>query len=166
MAEGSNESHQEITIHSGNIISQSEKSYHSYVSDDRKQDKIFVHICLEKMLSDLEIPENSYTVIESDYYNSQYKSAVHFHSIQQLCNKLNVTIIHVNGIAEHSKEEVEHVGGLAKVAVRKAVAQGEFFADSTDAVSYLNEQLKDKENLTYVVRKILEEDLSILRPES
>ena len=152
MAEGSNECHQEIPIHSGNIISQSEKSYHPYVSDDRKQD--------------LEIPENSYTVIESDYYNSQYKSAVHFHSIHQLCNKLNVTIIHVNGIAEHSKEEVEHVGGLAKVAVRKAVAQGEFFADSTDEVSYLNEQLKDKENLTYVVRKILEEGLSILRPES
>ena len=54
----------------------------------------------------------------------------------------------------------------AKVAVRKAVAQGELFADSTEAVSYLNEQLKDKENLTYAVRKILEEDLSILRPES
>ena len=118
------------------------------------------------MLSDLEIPQNSYTVIESDYYNSQYKSAAHFHSIQQLCNKLNVTIIRVNGIAEHSKEEVEHVGGLAKVAVRKAVAQGEFFADSTDAVSYLKDQLKDKENLTYVVIQILEEDLSILRPES
>lgn len=71
MVEGSNESHQEITIHSENIISQSEKSYQPYVSDDRKQD----------------------------------------HSIQQLCNKLNVTIIRVNGIAEHSKEEVEHVGG-------------------------------------------------------
>ena len=36
--------HQEVTIHSGIIISQSEKSYLPYVSDDRKNDQIFVHM--------------------------------------------------------------------------------------------------------------------------
>ena len=49
------------------------------------------------------------------------------------------------------------------MAVRKAVAQGEFSTDSTDVVSYLEEQLKNKENLTYVVRQRLEEDFSILK---
>ena len=46
--------HQEVTIHSEIIISQSEESYHSYVPDYWKHDQIFVHICLEEMLSDLE----------------------------------------------------------------------------------------------------------------
>ena len=83
----------------------------------------------------VEIPENFYIVIESDNCSSQYKSVAHFHSIQQLCSKFNVTIAHVYGIAEHGNAEVDHVGGLAKMAVRNAVAQGEFFADSTDVFS-------------------------------
>ena len=48
--------------------------------------------------------------------------------MQKLANQYNVNIVRVYGIAEHGKGEVDHVGGLAKTAVRKEVSNGEFFA--------------------------------------
>ena len=125
-------SHQQVTIHSGIRKLKGEKSYHPYVSNDLKHDQQFVQLAITEMLSEVEIQADEYIVIESDNCSSQYKSSAHFHSMQLLANKWNVNIIRVYGIAEHGKGEVDHVGSLAKTAARRVVAEGDFFADSTD----------------------------------
>jgi len=43
-------SHQQITVHSGLMKYQGEKTYHPYLSADRKHDQHFVHCVLEEML--------------------------------------------------------------------------------------------------------------------
>jgi len=60
-------------------------------------------------------------VIESDNCNSQYKSAQHFQDIQSLADTFNFSIIRIFSVAGHGKGEVDHVGGLAKCAIRRYV---------------------------------------------
>ena len=81
--------------------------------------------------------------------------------MQLLANNWNVNIIRIYGIAEHGKGEVDHVGGLAKTAVRRVVAEGDFFADSTDIVDFLTEKLQSSEHLQYIIKEISEKDLEI-----
>ena len=72
--------------------------------------------CLEKMLSNGDIPERDdfYIVIENDNCSLQYKAAEHFHNWQSIADSLNKKIIHVYETASHEKGEVDHVGGIAK----------------------------------------------------
>ena len=108
-------SHEQVTVHSGILKCSAIKSYHPYISDDKKHDQHFVHVVLNEVLSEAELPtgEDAYIVIESDNCTSQYKSTAHFHSIQQISNDNNVKIVRVFSIAEHGKGEVDHVGGVA-----------------------------------------------------
>ena len=62
------------------------------------------------MLSDIEIPQECTTVIESDNCTSQYKSAQYFHGLQQISTKYNRMLVRVFGIAGHGKGEIDHVG--------------------------------------------------------
>ena len=64
-------------------------------------------------------------MIESDNCTSQYKSAQHFHDLQEISTKYNRMLVRVFGIAGHGKGEIDHVGGLAEVAIRQAVAPQE-----------------------------------------
>ena len=86
--------------------------------------------------------------------------------MQLLANNWSVNIIRIYGIAEHGKGEVDHVGGLAKTAVRRVVAEGDFFADSTDIVDFLTEKLQSSEHLQYI-KKFLKKTLklSALQPD-
>ena len=112
-------SHEQVTVHSGILKCNGVKSYHPYISDDKKHNQQFVHIALNEMLSEAELPtgDDAYVIIESDSCTSQYKSAAHFHSIQQISNEKNVKIVRVYSIAEHGKGEVDHVGGIPKTAI-------------------------------------------------
>ena len=60
-------SHEQVTIHAGILKVCGEKSYHPYLSADRKHDQHFVQVALEEMLSEVEnIPPDSTIIIESD----------------------------------------------------------------------------------------------------
>ena len=73
---------------------------------------------LEEMIESTDGLNDSTTlVIESDNCSVQYKLARHFYHLQQLSNQTNKTIIRIYGIDGHDKVEVDHVGGVAKVAV-------------------------------------------------
>ena len=74
-------SHSQITVHSGILKNCGEKSYHPYLSDDKKRDQSFVKIVIEEMLKDADTEPGSYIVTESDNCSSQYKSAPHFCNI-------------------------------------------------------------------------------------
>jgi len=60
-------------------------------------------------------------IIESDNCKGQFKSTEHFYYLQELSNNTNKEIICVYGVAGHGKGEVDHVGGIAKVCVRREV---------------------------------------------
>lgn len=79
------------------------------------------------MLDRFDFEESEYLIIESDNCAAQYKSSVHFESIQRLSDKYNIKIIRLFGIPEHGKGEVDHVGGIAKTAIQREIATGAFF---------------------------------------
>ena len=72
--------YENITVHSGILKLHGDKSYHPYVSDDKKHGQVFVKIVLEKMIGTVE-NKSELCVIESDNCWSQYKSAQHFDDI-------------------------------------------------------------------------------------
>ena len=137
-------SHCQVTLHSVILKNTGEKSYHAYFSDDRKHDQVFVKLEMKEMMNEAEIVPYKYIIIESDNFSSQYKSAPHFHHLQDICNKYELKIIHVYSVAGHGKGQVDHVGGLAKVAIRREIGAGPFFANLEDMVEFLNNKLGQK----------------------
>ena len=152
-------SHEEITVHLGIIKMNGEKSYHPYLSMDQKHDHSCVEVVLNQMLCTIEVP--STIMIESDNCCSQYKCASHFHAIQEISNHYQTKIIFVYRIAEHGKGEVDHVGGLAKSAIRSEITIGGFFSDAEEMVNFLPSKFEVIESPKFVVKeidqKILEE---------
>ena len=147
-------SHEQITVHSGILKDGGEKSYHAYLSNDKQHDQKFVKVVLKEMLNEADTKNASFGIIESDNCSSQYKSASHFSDIQEISNELNIPIIRVFGVAQHGKGEVDHVRGLAKVAIRREIAAGTFFANAADMVSFLNSKFGDKVNPNYCIKEI------------
>ena len=154
-------SHEQVTVHSGILKCNGVKTYHPYISDDKKHDQQFVHIALNEMLSEAELPtgDDAYVIIESDNCTSQYKSAAHFHSIQQISNEKNVKIVRVYSIAEHGKGEVDHVGGIAKTAIRRDVEKGGFFENAEQAVEFLQLKFHEHCDPSYYVKEIKPETI-------
>ena len=92
-------SHEQVTVHSGILKVKGEKTYHPYFLDSLKHDQVFVKKVPEEMLSDIEIPQESMIVIQSDNCTSQYKSAQHFHDLQEISTKYNRILVRVFGLA-------------------------------------------------------------------
>ena len=82
------------------------------------QDQDFVNIVIEKILENCEIKECDTLLLESDC-KSQYKWSEHFDGISSIANKYNINIVRVFGVAGHGKGEVDYVGGIAKVTIRR-----------------------------------------------
>jgi hypothetical protein len=81
--------------------------------------------------------EMEYIIIESDNCCKQYKSAEHFYDLLCISNNTNKPIIRVFGIAGHGKGEVDHVGGIAKIAIRREIANDADLKDAEDMVTFL-----------------------------
>ena len=121
-------SHSQATVHSGILKNSATKSYHPYLSNDRKHDHVFVHLATEEMLKESEINPDMHMIIESDDCSQQYKSVPHFHHLQELANKYHAKIIQVYSVAGHGKGKVDHISGLAKVVTRHEIGRGSFFS--------------------------------------
>ena len=63
-------------------------------------------------------------------------------------------VLWVFGIEGHGKGEINHVGDLAKVAIRQAVALGKYFNSSEELLEFLSEKFNDSESLSYVWKEI------------
>ena len=125
------------------------------MSKDCKHDQQFVQTALEEMLLEVEsIAAKTTTIIESDNCLSQYKSAAHFHGIQDLWNKYKSAIICVYSITEHGEREVNHVGGTVKTAIPRDVAGGEVLLDCDHMFSFLKSKFSDNENPCYIIKVI------------
>ena len=137
------------------------KAYHPYLSDDLIQDNVYVNIVLDEMMCDVQ--GNKPLLIESDNCSSQYKCTAHFVKCQEIADLRDTTIIRIYGIPGHGKGEVDHVGGIAKVQVRRAVAAGHSLKVTEDMVDFLEEKFKENSNPTYIVKNIKPERLGAAR---
>ena len=104
-----------------------EKSYHPYISNNKKHEQHFIYLVLEQRLSIVDVLSADSIVIESNNCSSQYKSSTHFENVQRLCNDYDTKVIQVFGIPEHGKGEVDHVGDTAKNTIKRGVTSGMFF---------------------------------------
>ena len=136
----------QLSIHSGISKFRDQKIYQPYISDDLRHDQHFVYATIRMMLEgfDTSLPKITLITI-SDSCAAQYKSAVHFYHLQKLSTELNLRFIRLYGIPGHGKSEVDNVGGMAKVVVRKEVARGTFFHDAQSVASFL--QIKTQNSL-------------------
>ena len=155
-----------IIVHSGIMQEGGVKSYHAHLSDDRFQDQVFVNHVLDKMLEESSLKEGDKLIIESDNCTSQYKCAEHFSGLQDIARKYKVTVIRVYGVAGHGKGDVDHVGGLAKVCVRREIVAGEALYNSEDMVECLKNKFGDSESPLYFFKEITSEELERGRKEA
>ena len=88
------------------------------VKINKRHDQTFVKLALEKMLEESVRSMPEMYIIESDNCNAQYKSAQHFEAIQCLSTTFKIPVVWIFSIAGHEKGGVDHVGGLAKCAIR------------------------------------------------
>ena len=97
-------SHAQVTVHSGMVKTPTEKTYHPYISDEKKHDQVFAQLCIEHMMNEITVDHKKLpVVIESDNCRSQYKSALYFWGMQKIADEKEITVIRIYRIAEHGK---------------------------------------------------------------
>ena len=157
--------HDQVTVHSSIVKIHDEKSYHPYVSNDHKHDQTFVKLALEEMFSTID-PLPQISIIASDNCSSQYKSAQHFNGIQVICNAIEIPIIRLFGVSSHGKGEVDHIGGLAQVAIRRYIGTGGVVLDTGDCVDFLENKFGQKTNPKFYIKEINADSLNSARHEA
>ena len=139
----------QITIHSGIVKCDGEKSYHPYVNDIKKHDQAFVKLAVTEMLENTNMPDLAPIIVESDNCKAQYKSCHHYIDMQNVLDKFKCMLIRIFGIEGHGKGEVDHVGGVVKVAVRQQIARGDLFTTASEVKEFLMETFGRKEHPKY-----------------
>ena len=138
-----------ISIHSGLMRQDGEKIYHPYLSDDLCHDQSFVYLSLREMIMFAGVEEGTSVIVTSDNCSSQYKSAKNFDDLQRLADEFLITIIRIYGVAGHGKNEVDSVGGTAKIAIRTAIARKLNFFNAGDCLAYLNNKFANSTEPSY-----------------
>ena len=118
-----------------------------------------MRIAVNDILEDVPIAENDVVGLESDNCCVQYKWAAHFKDCQDLSNGLKVQLIRIYGISGHGKGEVDHVGGIAKVAIRREVAAGKFLNTAAEMVDFLGNKFAEKEHPRYAFQEVTSRNL-------
>ena len=156
--------HEQVTFHSGIVKFDGEKHYYIHISEDRTHDNVFVDEVILQMIEDAPATINI-ILINSDNCSNQYKCIQHFAKLQALANKKNITIIRIWSIAGHGKGEVDHVGGLGKVTIRRGIAGGCLIIEVYEIVDYLVSKFSDRTYPHYIFREIAAKFLEDKRTE-
>ena len=152
-----------VTIHSGLLKREGTKEYHPYFSDDLVHDQCFAYAAIKEMLSEIDVEPGSILIITGDNCCSQYKSAKNFYDLNDISDEFGITIIRIYGVASHGKNEVDAVGGVAKIAIRSAISRGTSFFNASDCVEYLREKFSFHDDPTYHFKLIESSELNDLR---
>ena len=152
-----------VTIHSGISKSKNGKSYHPYVFDSKIHNQVFVDLVIKEMLNEEDLTSPEAVLVDSDNCTGQYKSAEHFYHLQQTSNTYDLPVIRIYGVPGHGKGEVDNVGGMAKVAVRRMAAEGQSFHNAEDITSALHGKFKENTSPQYHIKEIKVQDLEIAR---
>ena len=92
-------------------------------------------------------------IIENDNCASQYKCVAYFAKLKKIADKYNVPVIRCYGIAGRGRGEVNHEGGLTKVAIRGEVGAGRNLTHTKETLSLLKTKFVEKSNHLYISRK-------------
>ena len=76
----------QITVHSGILFQNGDKSYHPYLYEDNRHGQKFVNIVINGMIG-CRSPLPDFLIVESDNCCSQYKSSEHYYDLQQIADK-------------------------------------------------------------------------------
>ena len=165
--QGMHWSHIQVTVHSAVLKTSQGKQYHPYLSEDRKHDQQLTKVAIKKVIRHInDNPE--VLLLESDNCKD-YKSLESFKETQDTCNDINIPIIHVYGVPEHGKSEVDHVGGIAKTTLRRAIAGGTVFDPDNlvpDMIEYLRAKFEDNQDPSYEITELTLEETEHERKES
>ena len=94
------------------------------------------NVLFEKMLSEFNLRPATAITIESANCKSQSKCVTHFSDIRNIADTFNSTIIRAFHIPEHGGE-VDHVGGIAKSAIKREVGTDEILIEVKEMVEFL-----------------------------
>ena len=158
-------SKKQVTVHSAILKINGNKEYHPYLTEDMCHDQQLVGVNLKKLLNIAAESNPKLILVESDN-GGDYKSSEHFHLVQEYCNEIGIPILRAYGTPEHCKHEVDHVGGIAKAALRRAIASDVFFADVGEMVEHLEEEFGDRNTPKYVVREISKREVDEKRQKA
>ena len=75
-------------------------------------------------------------------------------------------IIRLFSVAGHGKGEVNHMGGLVKVAVRRYIGAGGVVLDAGDCLSFLQKKFEGKVNPKFYLKEIITSALNEARTEA
>ena len=148
-----NWSHEQITVHSGILKCAGEKSYHHYLSNNKKHDQTFVSITIKEILNEARFEAGSYCIIESGNCTSQYQSAAHFCDLQEIANENEISIVRVFVL-------------LAMVTIHRDIASGGHLADAEEMVAFLQNKFESRLNPKYFIKEIDEKELEIAHAET
>ena len=157
-------SNSQVIVHSGITKAAGEKTYHPYFSDDKVQDHVFVRVALTEMLAEEDVA-GKVIILGSDNCKYQYKCTAHFDDCQQIAETFQTTVVRLYSIAGHGKGEVDHVGGIAKVKVRREVAAGKKLQFADQMVEHLSKMFEEKTDPSYKFKEIAVDHLEELRSE-
>ena len=151
----------QVIVHSGISKVSGEKTYHPYFSDDKVQDYVFVSIALSEMMNEQEDIDGKTIVVGADNCVVQYKCAVHFECMQELAT----TVVRLYSVPGHGKGEVDDVGGIPKVEVRREVAAGKKLQFGDEMVEFLSGKINSKTDPAYKFKNITTAQLEEARAE-
>lgn len=152
----------QITVHSAITYQNNVKTYHPYLSDDTNHDQTFVDEVVRTILCECQITSGAKILIKTDNCCNQYKSAQGFYNLQKIADEKDISIVHIYGVPGHGKSEVDHVGGISKVACRDGTANGEFLYSSEKCVSYLKNKFEFSKT-KYCIKEIPVSELNTKR---
>lgn len=134
----------EVMIQTGILKCEGNKVYHPHILNDLSHDQSFIFVTLNEFLSDVDNDPGTKSIIFSDNCCSQCKSLKNFFDLQRICNEYQIGLI--------VKNEVDVVGGLAKIAIYTAISQCQSFFSAEDCVSYLSDMFS-QENPSYQIKR-------------
>ena len=83
--------------------------------------------------------------------------------IKNLSQKYGLKIVRIYGVPEHGKIEIDCVGGVVKIALRRGVSMGHFFPSASSCIDYLKEPFDNNFDPRYVIKEIYPEALERMR---
>ena len=93
------------------------------------------NVLFEKMLSEFNLRPATAITIERANCKSQSKCVTHFSDIRNIADTFNSTIIRALHIPEHGG--VDHVGGIAKSAIKREIGTDEILIEVKEMVEFL-----------------------------
>ena len=110
------------------------------------------------MLSDVDIDPGTTVIIKRQLFWSIQVIKKFFFHLQTISDDFDIIIIRIYGVAGHGKNEVDTVGGIAKIAIRTAISHGTPFFNADQCVDYLTPKFSIHEHPSYRL-KLIEPDI-------